>query len=98
MAPRNPLKTEPESEFLICNVSFVGYYDGDSFQQFVAQRNKTIIEVDSREAKLWGNAHDQDGSPLFKPLTPSFLTAKQMVDPYLGVEQATAGPGERRGD
>lgn len=97
MAPRTP-KVDPEAEFLICNVSFVGYYDGDSFRQFVAQKGKTIIEIASREAKLWGEAHDQDGQPLFRVLTPSFLTAKQLADPYREVEHATAVAGERRGD
>lgn len=93
-----PQKTEPtEQPFLICNVSFVGFYDGEGTRSFRAVKGQTIIEADSPEAKLWGKKVDLDGNPLFRALTPSFLTAKQqMVDPYLRLEQATSAPGERR--
>jgi len=93
-----PAKTTEPVEFLICNASFVGFYDGEGYRQFVAHKGQTIIEATSVEAKLWGRAVDADGSPLFKPLTPSFIAAKTMIDPYFAIEQATAGPGERRGD
>jgi hypothetical protein len=93
MAKTEDTESQP---FLICNVSFVGFYDGEGTRSFRAAKGD-IIEADSREAKLWGKSVDLDGNRLFRELTPSFLTAKQqMVDPYLRLEQATAAPGEKR--
>lgn len=90
MAVKTP---EAQAEMLICNTSFVGFYDGDGFRQFNAQQGRTIISSDSEEAKLWGDGHDATGRALFIPATPTTYTAPRDVYP---VEQATAGPGEKR--
>lgn len=76
-----------EATALICVESFVGFYDDEGTKQFIGRQDRTIIDADSREAKLWGK--------FFEPLHPEFKRVQGTRDPY-PVEQATAAPGEKR--
>lgn len=50
-------------KLLICRESFVASYDGEGRDMFVGRKGITLIDADSREAKLWAK--------FFEPAKPS---------------------------